>query len=37
MGVVYYRVLLDALHAGGRDDALVTTSPIRTGPATRRS
>ncbi len=25
MGVVYFRVLLDALHAAGRDDALVTS------------
>jgi alpha-L-rhamnosidase len=35
MGVVNYRVLLDALHAGGRDDALVTdlTDPNRPGYA----
>jgi alpha-L-rhamnosidase len=35
MGVVNYRVLLDALHAAGRDDALVTdlTDPNRPGYA----
>ncbi|MCU1464721.1 MAG: alpha-L-rhamnosidase domain protein [Actinomycetia bacterium] len=35
MGVVNYRVLLDALHDGGRDDALVTdlTDPNRPGYA----
>jgi alpha-L-rhamnosidase len=35
MGVVYFRVLLDALHAAGRDDALVTalTDPNRPGYA----
>ncbi len=35
MGVVYFRVLLDALHAAGRDDALVAalTDPSRPGYA----
>jgi alpha-L-rhamnosidase len=35
MGVVYFRVLLDALHAAGRDDALVAalTDPARPGYA----